>query len=193
MATLESDVVTTSETDVGTTHFRPCHNVVTTSTTTLWQRCHNVAVPAGLLVCSKNDNVFAIRVKFSYGFLAIHQFLAYKIFCFIWAIVGTDMVSSLSANKISSNPRVQELLSISQNIKSFFREGFLIFQARKFTSWNVRSFLGFPFPEVNKSFLDGFFLFFKLGLKSAGFHSRKYKKIWKNTGIFFNIRAIIYY
>ena len=28
-------------------HFRPCHNVVTMSTTTLWQRCHNVAVPAG--------------------------------------------------------------------------------------------------------------------------------------------------
>ena len=28
-------------------HFRLCHNVVTTSTTTLWQRCHNVAVPAG--------------------------------------------------------------------------------------------------------------------------------------------------
>ena len=30
MTTLESDVVTTSETDVGTTHFRPCRNVVTT-------------------------------------------------------------------------------------------------------------------------------------------------------------------
>ena len=28
-------------------HFRPCDNVVTTSTTTLWQRCHNVVVPAG--------------------------------------------------------------------------------------------------------------------------------------------------
>ena len=27
-------------------NFRPCHNVVTTSTTTLSQRCHNVAVPA---------------------------------------------------------------------------------------------------------------------------------------------------
>ena len=27
--------------------FRSCHNVVTRSITTLWQRCHNVAVPAG--------------------------------------------------------------------------------------------------------------------------------------------------
>ena len=31
-------------------HFRPCDNVVTMSTTTLWQRCHNVVVPAGLCV-----------------------------------------------------------------------------------------------------------------------------------------------
>ena len=31
-------------------HFRPCHNIVTTSTTTLWQRCHNVAVLAGFCI-----------------------------------------------------------------------------------------------------------------------------------------------
>ena len=30
-------------------HFPPCHRVVTKSTTTLWQRCHNVAVPAGFV------------------------------------------------------------------------------------------------------------------------------------------------
>ena len=48
-----------------------------------------------LLICSNNrrryDNVFAIQVKFSYGFLDIYEFLKYKIFCFIWTIVGTDM------------------------------------------------------------------------------------------------------
>ena len=58
LTTLESDVVTTSETDVGTTHFRPCHNVVTTSTTTLWQRCHSVAVPAGLKLAVKEAVTF---------------------------------------------------------------------------------------------------------------------------------------
>ena len=31
-------------------YFRPCHNVVTTSTTMLSQRCHNVTVPAGLRI-----------------------------------------------------------------------------------------------------------------------------------------------
>ena len=41
----ESDVVITSETDVGTTLIFDRN---TTSTTTLWQRCHNVAMPAGL-------------------------------------------------------------------------------------------------------------------------------------------------
>ena len=39
LITSESEVVTTSETDVGTTHFRPCHNH--------FRSCHNVAVPAG--------------------------------------------------------------------------------------------------------------------------------------------------
>ena len=33
-------------------HFRPCHKVMTTLTTTLSQRCHNVAVPAGKKICS---------------------------------------------------------------------------------------------------------------------------------------------
>ena len=37
------------------------------------------------------DNIFAIRVKFIDGFLDTHQFLIYKIFCFIWTVVGTDM------------------------------------------------------------------------------------------------------
>ena len=38
-------------------HFRPCHNVVTTSTTTLWQR-HSVAVPAGLKLAVKEAVTF---------------------------------------------------------------------------------------------------------------------------------------
>ena len=33
--------------------------------------------------------------------------------------------------------------SISRNIRSFY-----IFRARKVTSWNIRSVLGFPFPEI---------------------------------------------
>ena len=41
LITLESDVVTTSETDVGTT-------VIVDRATTLWQRCPNVTVPAGM-------------------------------------------------------------------------------------------------------------------------------------------------
>ena len=52
LITSESDVVITSETDVDTTLiFDRYHNVVTTSTITLWQwqRCHNVAVPAGFM------------------------------------------------------------------------------------------------------------------------------------------------
>ena len=41
LITSESNVVTTSETDVGTTS-------IFDRVTTLWKRCHNVAVPAGL-------------------------------------------------------------------------------------------------------------------------------------------------
>ena len=44
-------------------HFRPCHNV-TTSTTTLWQRCHNVAVPAE--VESLSERSF-IQIKYING------------------------------------------------------------------------------------------------------------------------------
>ena len=40
LITSESDVVTTSETDVGTT-------LIFDRVTKLWQRCHNVAMPAG--------------------------------------------------------------------------------------------------------------------------------------------------
>ena len=41
VATLESDAVTTSETDVGTTLIFEC--------ATTWQRCYDAAVPAGLV------------------------------------------------------------------------------------------------------------------------------------------------
>ena len=37
------------------------------------------------------DNSFAIWVKYIYSFLDIHQFLVYKIFRFMWTVVGTDM------------------------------------------------------------------------------------------------------
>ena len=53
-------------------HFRPCHNVVTTSTTTLWQRCDNVAVPAGatLLNCILRESGINITVpKYESGIL----------------------------------------------------------------------------------------------------------------------------
>ena len=48
LITLESDAVRKRRWH--NSHFRPCHSVVTTSTATLWQRCHNVAVPAGKVV-----------------------------------------------------------------------------------------------------------------------------------------------
>ena len=60
--------------------------------------------------------------------------------------------SSLSGNKTRSNPRVQEIFSISSNIRSFFRVGFFYFLSsqgsflkyekvfRVSVSWNIRKF-----------------------------------------------------
>ena len=60
-----------------------------------------------LLICWSNrwsyGNVFGIWVKFNYGFLDIHQFLVYKIFCFIWSLVPIWMMilsSSFTAQKM---------------------------------------------------------------------------------------------
>ena len=49
-------------------HFWPCHNVLITSTTTLRQRCHNVAVPAGLVLQWEFDNLLS-------GFLNYRTYL----------------------------------------------------------------------------------------------------------------------
>ena len=87
-----------------------------------------------------------------------------------------------------------------------------VFRAVQVTSWNKRSFLEFPFrgfrflkyknffrgfrfPKYKKSSRGGFLSFFELGVKSGGFHFRKYKKsfllkkykksvLWENTIIF---------
>ena len=53
-------------------HFRSRHNVVTTSTTMLWQRCHNVAVPAGPLY---GDFVFQVIIKNSRYFIYVSKVL----------------------------------------------------------------------------------------------------------------------
>ena len=84
-------------------HFRPCHNVVTTSTTTLWQRCHNVAVPAGFMSSCTNrngvfNNLFALictqlRDKQNFN----RHFLLFKYFLnnLLWFIFMRNTVSKL--------------------------------------------------------------------------------------------------
>ena len=64
----DSDVVITLETDVGATHFWSCHNVVTTSPITLWQRCHNSLCQLGNIFLSVETQRFSSKIFFFFFF-----------------------------------------------------------------------------------------------------------------------------
>ena len=87
-------------------------------------------------------------------------------------------------NRKSLNLELKSL--ISWNVRKFLSVGFSIFRALIITSWNIRIVF---FWKKYKSFFRVFiswsirnfpgvdyFLFFELGLKSAGFHFQKYNK-----------------
>ena len=73
LITSESDIVTTSETNVGTPLIfdRVSHNVVATSTTTLSQRCHNVLVSSGY------KQVSGVAIGFPLGPTLANAFLVH--------------------------------------------------------------------------------------------------------------------
>ena len=72
---------------------------------------------------------------------------------------------------------------------------FFIFRARKVTSWNIRSFLGLPFPEIWESSISWnkmiFFFFFLGGGRRVDSRNPKHKKTFPLIKYrkFFNIRT----
>ena len=84
----DSDVVITLETDVGATHFWSCHNVVTTSTITLWQRCHNSLCQLGNIFLSDETQRFSSKILPSFFFLCEETFWTDKLLNVVQAWVG---------------------------------------------------------------------------------------------------------
>ena len=95
-------------------------------------------------------------------------------------ILMKDIFKNKFIKKKRKNIRISFGVSVFQNIRTvFFWENIASFFGAS-VSWKIRN-----FSE------DGFLLFFKIGVRSAGFHLIKYKKsfLFRKYKNFFNIRA----
>ena len=92
-------------------HFWSCHNAVTMSTTTLWQRCHNVVVPAGKFRVL--EEAVALRCSVKKMFL--------KRCCNVATIFSILLQTTLISFHSSKHERVTKVLSGIKHTSSLFK------------------------------------------------------------------------
>ena len=91
-------------------HFRPSLSVMITSTTTLWQRCHSVAVPAGKHTRNNKSTLFILFPNFEIVYRSYKKSCLEK-FC---SIIGKASMEKLFEKRLQHR-------SLPGNVAKFFK------------------------------------------------------------------------